>query len=187
MLRTYSCPIQPGVGPLRLVTPYLSSCPWYFSSTSASVFIPFHSQAHTSHHSIPQVSFFSLITSPHHFLFMLPNWQIAHHASAHGGLSTNGLSDNYLLKFFWNDSIELLEIMFDGRAFHSLAVVWRTNLFPNVLDECLIWRNWLLCLREQRVLCLIYWSSGMFMMLCSIFISSGDYFVFSPRLKGFPS
>ena len=46
----------------------------------------------------------------------------AHHASAHGGVSTNGLSD-MLLIFFLNDSIELLEMMFDGRAFHSLAVV----------------------------------------------------------------
>ena len=27
--------------------------------------------------------------------------------------------------------------MFDGKAFHSLAVV-RKKLFPNVLDECLI-------------------------------------------------
>ena len=25
-----------------------------------------------------------------------------------------------------------------------------------MFDECLIWRNWLLCLREQRVLCMIY-------------------------------
>ena len=33
--------------------------------------------------------------------------------------------------------IELLEIMFDGRAFHSLAVVGK-KLCPNVLDECLI-------------------------------------------------
>ena len=45
----------------------------------------------------------------------------AHHASAHGGVSTNGLSDMCLI-FFGNDSIELLEIMSDGRAFHSLAV-----------------------------------------------------------------
>ena len=58
----------------------------------------------------------------------------AHHASAHGGVSTNGLSDIYI---FLNDSIELLEIMFDGRAFHSLAVVGK-KLFPNVFDECLI-------------------------------------------------
>ena len=28
-----------------------------------------------------------------------------------------------IFKVFLNDSIELLEIMFDGRAFHSLAVV----------------------------------------------------------------
>ena len=32
-----------------------------------------------------------------------------------------------------NDSMELLEIMFDGRAFHSLAVVGK-KLFPNVFD-----------------------------------------------------
>ena len=57
--------------------------------------------------------------------------------------------------------------MFDGRAIHSLAVVGK-KLCPNVLDECLIWRNWLLCFREQRILCLIYWSSGLSMMLCSI-------------------
>ena len=52
------------------------------------------------------------------------------------------------------------------RAFHSLAVVGK-KLFPNVLDECLILRNWLLCLREQWVLCMIhvYWSSGMSMIL----------------------
>ena len=55
----------------------------------------------------------------------------AHHASAHGGVSTNGLSDICLI--FLNDSIELLEIMSDGRAFHSLAVVGK-KLFPNVLD-----------------------------------------------------
>ena len=59
-----------------------------------------------------------------------------HHASAHGGLSANVLSD-ICLSFFLNDSIELLEIMFDGRAFNSLAVVG-TKLCPNVLDECLI-------------------------------------------------
>ena len=41
------------------------------------------------------------------------------------------------LNFCSNDSIELLEIMFDGREFHSLAVVGG-KLFPNVLDECLI-------------------------------------------------
>ena len=45
----------------------------------------------------------------------------AHDASAHGGMSTYGLSDICLS--FLNDSIELLEIMFDGRAFHYLAVV----------------------------------------------------------------
>ena len=45
----------------------------------------------------------------------------AHHASAHGGVSTYGLSDSWLI--FFNDSIELLEIMFDGRAFHYLAIV----------------------------------------------------------------
>ena len=33
--------------------------------------------------------------------------------------------------------ILLLEIMSDGRAFHSLAVVGK-KLFPKVLDECLI-------------------------------------------------
>ena len=43
----------------------------------------------------------------------------------------------YLYNFLGNDSSELLEIKFDGRAFHSLAVVGK-NLFPNVLDECLI-------------------------------------------------
>ena len=36
----------------------------------------------------------------------------AHHASAYDGLSTNGLSDMCLIVL--NDSIELLEIMFDG-------------------------------------------------------------------------
>ena len=50
---------------------------------------------------------------------------------------------------FFKDSIELLEIMFDGRAFHFLAVVGK-KLFPNVLDECLILTNWMLCLREHR-------------------------------------
>ena len=55
----------------------------------------------------------------------------AHHASAHGGASTNGLSDIFFF-FFLNDSIELLEIMFDGRALLSLAVVGK-KLFPNVL------------------------------------------------------
>ena len=34
-------------------------------------------------------------------------------------------------------SIQLLEIMFDGRAFHSLAVVGK-KLCPNVLDEYLL-------------------------------------------------
>ena len=57
------------------------------------------------------------------FLFLLHNWQIMPSGhimlSAHGGVSTNGLSDF----FFLNDSVELLEIMSDGRAFHSLAVV----------------------------------------------------------------
>ena len=42
----------------------------------------------------------------------------AHHARAYGGVSTNGLSDICLICF--NDSTELLEILFDGRAFHSL-------------------------------------------------------------------
>ena len=40
-----------------------------------------------------------------------------------------------MLNFVLNDSIELLEIMSDGRAFHSLAVVGG-KLFPKVLDEC---------------------------------------------------
>ena len=44
-----------------------------------------------------------------------------------------------IVSFFLNDSIELLEIMSDGRAFHSLAVcLVGKKLFPNVLDECLI-------------------------------------------------
>ena len=51
----------------------------------------------------------------------------------HGGLSANGLLDF----FFLIDSSELLEIMFAGRAFHSLAVVG-AKLFPNVLGECLM-------------------------------------------------
>ena len=42
-----------------------------------------------------------------------------------------------MLNFVLNDSIELLEIMSDGRAFHYLAVVGK-KLFPKVLDECLI-------------------------------------------------
>ena len=37
----------------------------------------------------------------------------------------------YLFNFFGDDSIELLEIMFDGRAFHSLAVVGE-----NTISEC---------------------------------------------------
>ena len=45
---------------------------------------------------------------------------LANNASAHGGLLTNGLSD--ICYFFLNYSIELLEIIFDGRAFHYLAV-----------------------------------------------------------------
>ena len=45
-------------------------------------------------------------------------------------------SIRYLFNFF-NDSIELLDIMSDGRAFHSLVVVGK-KLFPSVLDECLI-------------------------------------------------
>ena len=36
--------------------------------------------------------------------------------------------------------IGLPEIMFDGRAFHSFAVVGK-KLFPNVMDACLIRRN----------------------------------------------
>ena len=35
--------------------------------------------------------------------------------------------------FFGNDSFELLEIMFDGRAFHSLAVVGEI-FFQNVVS-----------------------------------------------------
>ena len=53
----------------------------------------------------------------------------AYHASVHGGLSANGLSYICLRFFYGNDSIELLEIMFDGRAFHSLAVVGRKKDF----------------------------------------------------------
>ena len=34
------------------------------------------------------------------------------------------------VKSFFDDSTELLEIMFDGRAFHSLAVVGKT------MSEC---------------------------------------------------
>ena len=58
----------------------------------------------------------------------------ANHASAHGGVSTNGLSDICLI--FLNDYIVLLEIMFDERAFHSLAVglVWKKKLFANVSE-----------------------------------------------------
>ena len=41
----------------------------------------------------------------------------AHYASAHGGLSANGLSDICSL---FNDSIELLETMYGGRAFDSI-------------------------------------------------------------------
>ena len=65
---------------------------------------------------------------------------MAHHASAHGGVSTIKSSIRYFFYFFSNDSIDLLEIMFDGRAFHSLAVpgVVGEKLFPNVLAECLI-------------------------------------------------
>ena len=61
----------------------------------------------------------------------------AHHASVHGGVSTNGLSA--ILLIFWEmiRTIELLEIMFDGRAFHYLAVVGK-KMFPNVFDGCLI-------------------------------------------------
>ena len=44
----------------------------------------------------------------------------AHHAGARGGLSANGLLDICLI--FFNDSSELLETIFDARAFHSLAV-----------------------------------------------------------------
>ena len=51
----------------------------------------------------------------------------------HSGLSAGSL--RYLITFFFNYSIELLEKMFDGRAFHSLAVVGK-QLFPNVLDKC---------------------------------------------------
>ena len=40
----------------------------------------------------------------------------------HGGLSANGLSVSDICLIFFNDSSELLEILFDGRAFHSLAV-----------------------------------------------------------------
>ena len=39
---------------------------------------------------------------------------------------------------FLHYSSELLEIMFHGRAFHSLAVNGKTIIFVNVLDECLI-------------------------------------------------
>ena len=60
----------------------------------------------------------------------------AHQASAHGGgVSANVLS--YTCICFLNDSIELLEIMFDCRELHYLAVVGE-KLFPNVWDECLI-------------------------------------------------
>ena len=58
-----------------------------------------------------------------HIYLLANNALRAHHASAHGGLSTKiyGLTDICLI--FLNDSIELLEIMFNGTAFHSLAVV----------------------------------------------------------------
>ena len=55
---------------------------------------------------------------------------------------------------FFNDSSDLLEIMFDGRAFHYLVVNWK-KIFPNVLNECPILRQWLLCLHEHQVLCKI--------------------------------
>ena len=42
-----------------------------------------------------------------------------------------------VFEVFFNYSIELLEIVLDGRAFHYLAVVVE-KLFANVLDECLI-------------------------------------------------
>ena len=63
------------------------------------------------------------------------------------GLSANGLSD-ICFKFFLNDSIELLEITFDGRAFHSLAVVGKT-LCPNVLDECLVGTDCCVCVSNE--------------------------------------
>ena len=49
----------------------------------------------------------------------------AHHASAHGGVSTNGLSDIVLICFemILLSCLNLDEIMFDGRAFHYLTVV----------------------------------------------------------------
>ena len=42
--------------------------------------------------------------------------------------------------------------MFEYRPFHYVDVVVEKKLFPNVFDECLISRNCLFCLREQRVL-----------------------------------
>ena len=41
-------------------------------------------------------------------------------------------TSRYLLNFVLNDSIELLEIMSDGRAFHSLAVVGEKTFSESV-------------------------------------------------------
>ena len=87
--------------------------------------------------------------------------------------------------FFFNDSSELLEIMFDGGAFYSLAV-FGEKLFPNVLDECLFRGNWLLCCVCKEY-CAWYWSSGMSMMLNSILYKMVIIFYFSSSLKGFVS
>ena len=57
-----------------------------------------------------------------------------------------------MLNFVLNDSIELLEIMSDGRAFHSLAVVGK-KLFPKVLDEryyIIHWHVTFIALKERR-------------------------------------
>ena len=49
----------------------------------------------------------------------------SHHVSAHGGVSTNGLSDICYILFemiiLSSLCIELLKVMFDGRTFQSLA------------------------------------------------------------------
>ena len=53
------------------------------------------------------------------------NALLAHHASAHGGVSTTCLSGIVFICFemILLSCLNLDEIMFDGRAFHYLAVV----------------------------------------------------------------
>ena len=61
--------------------------------------------------------------------------------------------------------------MFDGRAFHCLAVVGK-----NYVRMC--WTS--------VVLCLVYCSSGMSMMLCSIFPIKWGFFWIFFSFEGFP-